>query len=307
MSIPADIVPADITADGNVRIDNREIAVPNYRIEQVIGGGANGVVFRARHRYLNRQVALKLWFKRRLKDRRDKFRQGIEEARKAAEAELVAGSRAVRVLEAGEVDGLFFAVTEYCEGITLQEWLTSHQWTLGFRYRIAWYLCESVAELCRAHLIHGDLHTKNILMPTKFDEEEVRLNPAVFNEIQIRIVDFGTSVFTSRESSTARHWRVFEETLCRILAPVCVTKLYRAPRPAPSMLDETCEWYLDFLRQVPKLLASAGVYWIKSGEPQDIDMDEWTGVLRSGELRLEWSFLGSQSWPDGVCHEPPAV
>jgi len=300
-------IPADITADGNVRLGNREIAIPNYRIEHAIGGGANGVVFRARHRYLNRQVALKLWFRRRLKDRRDKFRQGIEEARKAADAELVAGSRAVRVLEAGEVDGLFFAVTEYFEGITLEEWLTSRQWTFGLRYRIAWYLCESVAELCRAHLIHGDLHTKNILMPTKFDEEQVWQNPSVLDDIQIRIVDFGTSVFTSRENSTARHWRVFEETLCRILAPICVTKLFRAPRPASSMLNETCEWYFDFLRQVPKLLASAGVYWIKSGEPRAIDMAEWARVLDSGELPLEESFLGYRSWPYGVCYQPAAV
>jgi serine/threonine protein kinase len=288
-------VPVQITNEGTALIADREIAVPSYRLERVVGGGASGLVFCARHRYLGRQVALKIWLQRRMKDRRDKFMQGIEEARKAADAELIAGSHAVRVIEAGEVRRMFFAVTEYVDGITLEEWLASHQWTLGLRYKVAMQVWGSAEALSKVGIIHGDLHTKNILMPKNFDEERETGMHRSSISIPIKIVDFGTSLFTSREYSAARHWKIFEQTISRILAPISVTKLYMAPRPDTNLPEATCEWYYEFLMQIPSLLECSGAYWFRKGTTRDIDMGEWERIVRSGELRMDK--LGYEVWP----------
>ena len=68
-----------VTEDGKILLGGSEIDVPNVVLDCRIGDGANGVVFKGRHKYLQRDVAVKIWLKLREKDKRDKFRQGVFE------------------------------------------------------------------------------------------------------------------------------------------------------------------------------------------------------------------------------------
>ena len=102
---------------------------------------------------------MKVWFNLRAGDRRNKFDQGIEEARKAASAQ---GSEFVLpILDAGNAGDLFYAVMTYFPGGTLRDWLRNYSPSLGCRRQIAFNLSTEVARLSSLGLHHGDLHAKN--------------------------------------------------------------------------------------------------------------------------------------------------
>ncbi len=92
------------------------VQIPGYRLEEVLGRGGMGVVYRARHLALNRTVALKMIL--------DGAHAGPRQAaRFRTEAELVARLQhpnIVQIHEIGEHDGRPFLALEYVSGGTLE-------------------------------------------------------------------------------------------------------------------------------------------------------------------------------------------
>src|SRR5262249_54829511 len=88
--------------------------IPGYEVQNVLGHGGMGVVYKARHLALKRTVALKMLVA-------DKSGQA-ERARFRVEAEAVARLQhpnIVQIHEVGEVAGLPFFALEYVEGGSL--------------------------------------------------------------------------------------------------------------------------------------------------------------------------------------------
>src|SRR5262245_48369706 len=95
-------------------------AVPGYEVEDVLGHGGMGVVFRARHLRLNRTVALKMALA-------GSYAGPLERERFRREAEAVAGVRhpnVVQIHEVGEADGRPYFTMEFIEGGSLAQRLS---------------------------------------------------------------------------------------------------------------------------------------------------------------------------------------
>lgn len=264
-----------VNSDGTVTIDGLHVPIPNVHIDKLIGSGANGVVFRARHVLLNRDLAVKVWLSAREDDQRDKFVQGIEEARKMAGMDP--GRRAIRIYDAGTAGALFYATMDYYPGITLTEWLRVYTPGLMVRLELAKALTDEVFYMTSDTTFHGDLHANNVLISTEAGAHSasrgvtVRGRPdpldpnteaeAHYSSPEFVVIDFGTSRFTSREYSLRRHWRVFNETILRVLTPLNVNRLWGHRKPQSSDCREIYHWYRGFFGEVTSMLASLGIEW----------------------------------------------
>ncbi|MBL8945152.1 MAG: serine/threonine protein kinase [Myxococcales bacterium] len=128
----------------------------HYRIDDVIGAGAMGVVYRAHHLRLDRPVALKL--QRTL---------GTDTARLEREARAMARldhPNVVGVYDVGMHDGDLYIAMEFVHGSSLRAWLAAgpHDW------RMALEVCLQAGRgLQAAHaagIIHRDFKPDNVLV-----------------------------------------------------------------------------------------------------------------------------------------------
>jgi YVTN family beta-propeller protein len=132
-----------------------------YRLEETVGRGGMGVVYRAYDLRLKRSVALKLVAPELSEDER--FRE-----RFLAETELAASlehPNVVPVYDAGEVDGQLYLAMRYVEGSDLKA-LLSRERRLEPDRAIA--ICDQIAAaLDAAHargLVHRDVKPSNVLL-----------------------------------------------------------------------------------------------------------------------------------------------
>jgi DNA-binding beta-propeller fold protein YncE len=131
-----------------------------YRLEELIGRGGMGVVFRARDQRLERNVALKLLAPELVSDER--FR-----GRFLRESVLLASldhPNVIPIYDAGEADGRLFIAMRYVEGGDLRDVLRAGPLEPGQ----ALELCSQVAAaLDAAHergLVHRDVKPSNVLL-----------------------------------------------------------------------------------------------------------------------------------------------
>ncbi len=136
--------------------------VEGYEIHGELGRGGMGVVYKARHKKLNRLVALKMVL--------TGAHAGAQDlARFRTEAEAVASLQhpnIVQIYEVGEQDGLPFFSLEYIDGGSLADKVYKHP--EGLPPREAAALVEKLAEAMQAAhqhgIIHRDLKPANVLL-----------------------------------------------------------------------------------------------------------------------------------------------
>lgn len=184
--------------------------------------GANGVIFRASHRILDIQQAVKVWRPEKASD----FKRAKNEAKKNANRDL--GNSVAHINDAGIYEypsGIFFAIMEIVNNAkTLKEWVKVRNLSLrelesdektdkkrlqdlklrscaqALNVTSGLLLC--IGTLYENEMTHGDLHAGNLLIP---DNENTRTNLLQFTNIgtpgslipvDIRIIDIGTSEAT---------------------------------------------------------------------------------------------------------------
>jgi protein kinase-like protein len=236
--------------DGCLFFENRECRIPNVRLDGVLGMGANGVVFSGQHVYIDRRVAVKIWVRRKGRDARDKATQGLQEINKASRAE---SRYAIRVYDAGILpsENIVYAVLEFVDGVTCTQWLSRQHPNLFSRLWLARSLTRGLFPLAFEGMIHGDPHGGNIMvLPPFAASHNGILNP------EFKLVDFGTSYFTSSGFSTQRHWRVFQKTIVRLLHPFDIVSMW-TPAPPVSDLLLLYGWYDTFFELIPEILRLA--------------------------------------------------
>jgi serine/threonine-protein kinase len=131
--------------------------IPGYEVEGVLGRGGMGVVFRARHLRLNRQVALKMLLGGEYAGRQDL-------ARFQREAEAVAGLRhenIVRVYDVGDHEGRPYFTMEYVEGGSLADKLTGAPQPARQAAALVATLAEAVRVAHQGGVVHRDLKPGN--------------------------------------------------------------------------------------------------------------------------------------------------
>jgi serine/threonine protein kinase len=192
---PPERIPNVEIRSGHIVVDGDHLEVADHTIVEEISRGASGIVFRYWNAVLHRTEALKIWLRLRPKDSRDKFDQGIREARAAAR---VKSKAAVVVYSAGVLADKYFYITmEFIEGLTL---LACLERGMSRRDRIALartYL-DRLEEAEMQGIVHGDAHGRNVMIDSSST---------------LRLLDFGTSRFTGSHKFRRRHCRLVEETL----------------------------------------------------------------------------------------------
>ena len=157
-----------------------------YRLDERLGGGGMGTVYRATHLLIDRPVAVKVLSQRFVGDQtaQQRFR------REARAAGRMQHPNAVTVTDFGTTDdGYLYIVMELLEGRTLRD-LLAREAPLDPARAVSLMLqaCGAVGAAHEAGLIHRDLKPANI-----FIEQRPNL-PAV-----VKVLDFGVAKFAVEE------------------------------------------------------------------------------------------------------------
>jgi serine/threonine-protein kinase len=132
-----------------------------YRLEQLLGEGGMGLVFRAVHESSDDVAALKV-LKAELTEDEIYRQRFVHEARSAAE---VHHPHLVPILDAGDIDGRSYLATAFVDGTTLEERVQSNgPLPVSELVRVIGEIGAGLDALHEHHLIHRDVKSANILV-----------------------------------------------------------------------------------------------------------------------------------------------
>jgi serine/threonine protein kinase len=145
------------------------VIATKFAIESVIGSGAMGVVYKARHIALDKAVAVKVLRQAIANDQTLGARLRLE----AKAASRLDHPNSVRVIDFGEEpDGLLYIAMELLDGLDLFQTL-ERQWPIPDSRTID-LLCQTLSALAVAHdmgIVHRDLKPENIMLLSRVDDE----------------------------------------------------------------------------------------------------------------------------------------
>ena len=130
-----------------------------YRVEQPLGEGGMGVVYRARDTKLNRPVAIKFLS--------DKLADAAGRRRFQREAQTASSLNHPHILtvhDAGEIDDRQYLVTEFVDGGTLSDWIRHEPrpWREVIELLIG--VADALTTAHEAGILHRDIKPDNILI-----------------------------------------------------------------------------------------------------------------------------------------------
>lgn len=149
-----------------------DIQFPNYRIEQELGRGSFGVVYKAWQESLQRFVAIKVLSGQLTSDQALKKRF-LFEARLAG---TLSHENLAVVHDCGETeDGVPYIVMEYVDGVNLRS-VIAGPYSLEEKMRLAIQICRGLYVVHKHKIVHRDIKPANIMLR---------------NNGTIKIMDFG--------------------------------------------------------------------------------------------------------------------
>src|SRR5712671_1505489 len=208
-----------------------------FRVDDLIGQGGMGKVYRARHLALDRTIVLKMLKPQLLED---PTLVGRFE-REAKAASRLNHPNVIQVLDFGrlENDGTLYIVMEHVPGKDLRLVLRD-EWPLAEER-----LCSIMAQVCSAlgeahvnDVIHRDLKPENVMVEARRDQPD-----------HVKVLDFGIAKILGPDvPALARQGIVpisdAEQPGLTRHDVVCGTPQYMAPEQATgSALDERCDLY----------------------------------------------------------------
>src|SRR5258708_10118451 len=198
-----------------------QLVAGRFKVEELIGQGGMGKVYRARHLALDRLVCLKMLKPALLED---PTLVGRFE-REAKAASRLNHPNGISVLDFGrnDADGGLFIAMEYVQGRDLRLVLRD-EWPLA-EERLCNIMAQVLSALSEAHahnVIHRDLKPENIMVEQRRDQPDF-----------VKVLDFGIAkILDSDMPGLTRN------------DAVCGTPQYMAPEQATgSALDQRCDLY----------------------------------------------------------------
>lgn len=134
--------------------------IPGYEVDEVLGHGGMGIVFRARHLRLNRRVALKMGLA-------GAFAGSLERDRFQREAEAVAKlghPNVVQIYDVGDADGRPYFTMEFVEAGSLAQKLAGTPLPSHEAARLTAILAGAVQAAHACGIVHRDLKPANVLL-----------------------------------------------------------------------------------------------------------------------------------------------
>jgi serine/threonine-protein kinase len=160
-----------------------------FRLEEQIGSGGMGVVYRARHLLIDRIVAIKILLPGK---NTDHLRAWF--LREARAANRINHAHIVDIHDYGETDdGLAYLVMEYLDGTSLNEVIARGPMPVS---RVADILEQCCAALARAHdlgVIHRDIKPDNVYLLERAGRKDF-----------VKILDFGLARLLQETAGAAR-------------------------------------------------------------------------------------------------------
>jgi serine/threonine-protein kinase len=153
------------------------IIADRYRIDQMIGRGGMGVVYRVEHLRIGKMMAMKLLHGELARDR-DVLKRFRREAEAASKLDH---PNTVQVFDFGRSEGLMYLVMELLGGRDLGE-IVDAEGALPFERvaRIASQICASVAQAHARGIVHRDLKPENVRVLNDRSEPDF-----------VKVMDFG--------------------------------------------------------------------------------------------------------------------
>lgn len=155
--------------------------IGNYRVVGKLGEGATGFVFQARHRQLERSVAIKI-----LRSEHTHHPAMVSRFfQEAKAANRVKHPNIAEVYDFGDErsasgEALCYLVMEYLEGRTLGEVIKRDHLSLKRSLAIVRKICDGLGAAHAAGVVHRDVKPENIFILGQVDGED-----------QVKLVDFG--------------------------------------------------------------------------------------------------------------------
>jgi len=201
-----------------VKIGDRTLSIPGYRLLREVGKGANAVVFEALDEALNRNVAVKIWNSR-----------GLERAQsEAAKIAAMNHSFIVSTYFFGRIEDYPYCVMEMIPGVSGKTWIKQGQ-SIEARFQI-WNIYSAALQYIHSlGGIHGDPHLGNILVATNSQLTPTQ-KPADKAHISAKLADAGTSEFWDSHSKIeAREATLILETAGHLFSEENFSQLWQHP------------------------------------------------------------------------------
>jgi serine/threonine-protein kinase len=138
-----------------------------YRVEQILGRGGMGVVYKATDTQLDETVAIKTLpgdVMQRSPEDLERFKREIRLARKITHRNVL------RTYDYGEAEGVYFISMEFVRGYTLSELLDeapAHRMAPRVAMGIARQICRGLQAAHEQGIIHRDIKPQNVLIDHK--------------------------------------------------------------------------------------------------------------------------------------------
>lgn len=149
----------------------------------MVGCGGMGAVYRARQPELDRLVAVKILPQ--VKENAEAYEQRfIREARALAKLNH---PNIITVFDFGKIQGLYYFVMEYIDGVTLREAINGGQMAAKDALAIVSQLCDSLQFAHEEGIVHRDIKPENILIDQRG---------------RVKVADFGLAKLVGQDAGS---------------------------------------------------------------------------------------------------------